>query len=247
MGSVGTNKGNNDYHTFDTLSRNSHHYVSDNGATERFFEQAQNLSELYPEVLEHSRAFDAWISGNPFMSGIQYDGFSNMPRYAQEYTRAFDSVLDRATLNTSIEVHRRATSELIFGKGVKRFTEDDLRNMVGNEVISMGNMSTGAAAEGLTIGSGSDKPIDYVFRIPAGSTGAGLYIGHHRVNDSFGDEQREFMMNRDTSFRVVGYERIPDSEREAIRSRSSTWSDDDTPPRYRVILEYTGLLDHDYS
>jgi len=229
------------YHQFKWEAEGTHNYESDRGATYRWFEQNSNVEELYPEVRAHLNAFDYWERGH-FMGGQQYGKFSDMDDTRQTYTRIYDNILDRSVINEGVEVHRRATPELLFGEGRRSVTEEMLRNAVGNEVISLGNMSTGAAADGLTIGRGASKPIDYTIRIPAGSVGAGMYIGHNSVNPTWGDQQREFMLNRDTAYRIVGYERISQSERQDIEDR--TW---DTAPEYRVILEYIGRQPHNYD
>ena len=61
-------------------------------------------------------------------------------------------------------------------------------------------MSFGAASQGLTIGD-SSKKVEYKLRIPPGSKGAGMWIGDKRIN-GWGAEQREFMSNRDSVFKV---------------------------------------------
>ena len=251
MGSTGGNgdkgsrmlagAGNGKYHQFKWEANGTHNYESDRGATYRWFEENSNIDELYRYVRADIEAFKYWEEGN-FMGGQQYWGFSSMSDIKQDYTRIYDDILDRSVINAGVEVHRRATPELLFGEGAVRVTEDRLSKVIGNEIVSLGNMSTGAAAEGLTIGSGDSKPIDYVIRIPAGSVGAGMYIGHRSVNPSWGENQREFMLNRDTSYRIVGYERLSQSERDDIEDRTR-----DTAPEYRVILEYIGRQPHNYD
>ena len=74
--------------------------------------------------------------------------------------------------------------------------------MKGKVVYSPANLSTGVAKTGLTIGAASEKPIEYRIHIPAGSKGAGMWIGDDRIN-GWGGRQREFMTNRDSLY-VIG-------------------------------------------
>ena len=256
MGSTGkaprngkdTKKSRDKYKKFDTLSVGTHRYpdrgADDESGTSKWWEDNSNVQELWNEASnssEDSRAFERWTEGH-FMMGQQYGGFGNMSSRDQAMTRIYDSYLDRSVIRENVEVSRRATAELLFGRGNTWVNEDKLNAMLGKEVVSLGNMSTGAASDGLTIGSGSSKPIEYIIRIPAGSVGAGMYIGNRQVNPYWRGEQREFMTNRDIGLRVVSYRRIPESERQEIRRRTG-----DSAARYQVVVEYTGLYDHNYS
>lgn len=228
-------KGEDEYKTFDSKHLDTHNYVSDGGQTDRWFMEHTNAKELYDEIKRTGDDNDAWeykwIPGH-FMSGQQYRGFSNMSKADQEATRIYDKYLDRATLDTPIVVHRRATAELLLGKGNRTATEADIQRMIGQEIYSRGNMSTGAAREGITIGS--NKQIEYEIRVPSG-TGWGMWIGNRGINDYFGDKQREFMVNRDVIFVPVSYERIGGTG--GARGRAE----------YRVVLEAVRRIEHDYG
>ena len=102
--------------------------------------------------------------------------------------------------------------------------------MVGQNVKSLGNMSTAAAKVGLPIVEPwqDNKAVEYTIKIPKGSTGAGMWIGDSRIN-TWGSAQREFMTNRDTWYRV-----------DKVSYNHSTG-------RYNVELTYTGLDEHDYG
>jgi hypothetical protein len=194
-----------------------------------FFRQNSNYDELITGMTPEQRSdFQRWTNG-AFMGGQQYIGFDNMTAEDQQATRNFDAVLDRATLDKGITVRRLATSELILGRGNKRPTLEQLQGMKGQTVVSKGNMSTGAGARGLTIGySGRNKTVDYVMKFPAGSKGAGMWIGDDRIH-GWGVRQREFMTNRDIKF-VVG------------NTRYNRRTD-----KYEVELIYAGRNEHDYG
>ena len=112
-------------------------------------------------------------------------------------------MLDRSVMTKGVAVVRRATPELLLGAGAGRPTLEQLQAMEGRTITSKGNMSTGAAKQGLTISSvGTHKPCEYRIHIPAGSKGAGMWIGDARINPGWGAKQREFMTNRDISLKV---------------------------------------------
>ena len=213
---------------FATTTEDEWDYAGDGDDTIDFFKKNSNYSELIDEMDEDEReAFEAWCSGI-MMGGTQYLGWDGMGVEAQKLTRTYDKYLDRATLDTSVELRRLATPELVLGAGHKNATLEELKAMKGRIVTSKGNMSTAAASEGLGIGSDSSKPVEYAFKIPAGSTGAGMWIGDSRIN-GWRAKQREFMMNRDTSF-MVG---------------KTTY--DKKRGKYIVEMEYVGLGEHDYG
>ena len=199
-----------------------------------WFKEHSNYSELLDARSAADRDADReWMSGH-FMNGQQYRGFSRMSRYDQDRTRSYDRMLDKATLDAPVQVVRLATPELLFGGGATgKPTAAQLRALEGRTVISKGNMSCSAANRGLTI-DWSDNPgrvgkyIEYKFHIPGGTKGAGMFIGDTRFG-SWGPRQLEFMMNRDTAWRV-GKARY-DSGRGC----------------YVVDMEWAGRTAHDYS
>lgn len=224
-----------DYTTFSSESDGTHEYESDGGATARWFIENSNADSLINEIADDHDKRDAiyeWTCGT-FMSGQQYDGFSNMDWRDQARTRIYDNILDRARLDQPIVVHRRATAELLFGAGTRVASEEEIKGMIGKTIVQVANMSTGAAKEGLTIGS--NKQIDYEIRIPKGK-GWGMWIGDKRINPYFGDEQREFMTNRDIELKIVGYEKITGGTGSAHGKAM-----------YKVILQAVRQREHDYS
>jgi len=225
---LGGGGGSGPFKKFVTTTEDEWDYAGYGEDTIDFFKKNSNYSELVDEMDEDEReAFHQWCSGI-MMGGDQYNGFDNMSDHKQMLTRTYDKYLDRATLDESIELRRLATPELVLGAGHRTATLEELKAMKGRIVTSKGNMSTAAASEGLGIGSSRSKPVEYAFKIPAGSTGAGMWIGDHRIN-GWEAKQREFMMNRDTSFRVG----------------KTTY--DKKRGKYIVEMEYVGLGEHDYG
>lgn len=150
-----------------------------------------------------------------------------MADWAREYTKHYDQILDKATLNHGVVVSRDSTAELIFGKGHKTASLEELKAAEGTIVKSKSAMSTGAASTGLAIGDAS-KQILYRIQIPAGSKGAGMWIADSRIH-GWGRDQREFMTNRDSVFKVG----------------KTVW--DDRLKKYIVNLKWVGHTKHDYG
>ena len=134
------------------------------------------------------------------MYGKQYKSFSKMTAEEQDWTRTYDKFLDKSVINSNVKVVRLATPELLLGKGIIRVTLTDLQAMKGKVITSRANLSCAAAKEGLTIGD-LTKQVEYKINIPKGSKGAGMYTGVDDIH-FWGVKQREFMLNRDTMWRV---------------------------------------------
>ena len=197
------------------------------GATTTWFEDNTNFRDvLASRSMQDQRALDEFSTGH-FMLGQQYSGFSHMYSYEQDYVRSYDSMLDRSEVRANVKVTRFATPELLFGGGVRTTTLTELQAMKGSVITSKANLSTAAAKVGLGIGD-ADKTVEYKIHIPAGSRGAGMYIGVHGVH-AWGERQREFMLNRDTKW-LVG-----DSRYDAGRKV------------FEVDLYFDGRNPHDYS
>lgn len=224
----GGRRGSGGFKKFKSKKLDEYEYEDDDGKTAKFFKENSNSDQLISEMTRDERNdFRQWTQGH-FMFGQQHKGFDNMSEYEQDMTRTFDKYLDQATLDKGIEVSRMATAELVLGKGRTKGSLEELRLMEGQIVTSKGAMSTAAASEGLQIGWSKKKDVEYHITIPGGTKGAGMWIGDHRIN-GWGDQQREFMVNRDTSFRVG----------------KTTY--DKKRGVYKVNLEYIGLQDHDYG
>lgn len=236
---------NEKYKEFEDMPGGTHHYSGNGSEQIEFFKKNSNSDELISKMSnDEIRQFDrVWVPGE-FMSGEGYKDWNNMSNWAKNAIKVYDKYLDQSYLDKGIVVARLATAELLLGKGNKFPTSiEQLRALEGQVIISRGNMSTGAAKHGLTIGAPlttnpkgdyemrRGKSVEYKIHIPGGnnSKGAGMWIGDRRVNSGFGAEQREFMMNRDIRLRV-GKTRY-DSKRDV----------------YVVDLTYDGRREHRYS
>ena len=174
--------------------------------------------------------FILWTRGW-FMHGQQYHGWDNMTPEEKRETQTYDDCLDTAVVHEEegLEVVRLASAELL------GFTRDEMPTLGGiaarkkRFVTSAGNMSAAAASEGLVIAvAHCTKTVEYHFRIPGGTKGAGMWIGDARVSH-WGAEQREFMLNRDTVWEIG-------------RAR-----EDSTRGVFIVEMLWVGRLPHDYG
>lgn len=218
------------YHYFYDKMEDGWNYEGDGHHQVDWFGKNSNVDEILDSVdSETKSAMSSWTSGH-FMGGQQYDGWDKMSRSDKEKTQRYDDMLDKSVMYKGVTVVRRATSELLLGKGAGRPTLEQLQAMEGQTVVSKGNMSTGAAKQGLTISStGVHKPCEYRIHIPAGSKGAGMWIGDKRVNPGWQAKQREFMTNRDIMLKV--------GKTTYDKARNVFVTD----------VYYTGRLDHDYG
>lgn len=172
-----------------------------NKFTEDWFkEHSSAYDQIEAMDSEERAAFHAWTRGD-FMDGAQYRGWEAMDSYQREQTRIFDRILDRSVLKEGIITYRRGTFELINNGSRSSLSLEQINAMKGQIITSKGSMSTAAASSGLW-GMGGSKPVEYEFKIPPG-TGAGMWVGDTRIN-GWGSEQREFMTNRDSTWRVDG-------------------------------------------
>ena len=191
------------YHYFydKAVAHDGFNYEGDGHHQVEWFKANSNVDEVLNAVDSDTKdAMWDWTGGH-FMSGQQYDGWDNMRTEDKRRTQLYDDMLDKSVINKGVTVVRRTTAELLMGKGVTRASLAELQAMEGKQIVSDGNMSCGAAAEGLTIGS-FNKHHEFKIKIPAGSKGAGMWIGDERVNPGWKAKQREFMMNRDIALKV---------------------------------------------
>ena len=176
-------------------------YEGDGHHQEEWFKANSNLNEVLDAVDKDTKsAMWDWTGGH-FMAGQQYDGWDRMSAGDKMRTQRYDDMLDKSVLKKGVTVVRRTTPELLLGKGVTRASLADLQALEGSTISSRTHLSTGAAAEGLTIGS-LNKRQELKIHIPAGSKGAGMWIGDKRVNPGWVAKQHEFMMNRDIMLKV---------------------------------------------
>lgn len=183
------------------------YYDAEHGFTIDWFAKHSNNQEIFDNYsTEDKRWWESeWIPGD-FMDGSLYPESS---RYDEKSHAKANAYLDEATLDAGIIVRRRATTEMLLGVGEIREKGDldlgnELSNLKGAIIQNTAPMSTGAANEGLTIGRGWRKPVEYVYHIPGGVKGVGMYIGDPKINGSFGGGQREFVINSDGVWAVGG-------------------------------------------
>lgn len=208
---------NNRYKQFKDVSRYSKgdrdgyaQFEYDGDGTEQieFFKKYSNAYDLIDNMTPSERdSFEAWTRGE-FMDGQSWEDWDTMDsrgyaslRELHKWTRDFDKILDKATLNRGIVVTRDTTAELLFGKGKTVGTLDEFKALEGKNIFAKGSMSTGAASTGLGIGSSSGKQVRLRISIPSGAKGAGMWIGDYRIH-GWGAKQLEFMTNRDSWFKV---------------------------------------------
>ena len=192
--------GGGSYHSWPDEASGTHTYYGTGQEQYRFFKDTTNFDELINDMTDPQRGdFRDWARGH-FMYGQQYRGWDNMDDYDKRMTQLYDDVLDQATLSEGVILTRRSDAQLVLGKGNKKATMDELKALEGQIVTAKGNMSFGAAAQGLTIGQ-SGKTMEYRLHIPGGTKGAGMWIGDKRIN-GWGPGQREFMSNRDITFTI---------------------------------------------
>ncbi len=202
-------------------------YATYDSATSEWFNENTNSLEILASMTDTDKYAIYDYSTGLFMDGQQYKGFSKMYSTEQEYTRRYDAILDRSVVNANVKLTRSSTPELLLGGGVRTTTLSELQAMKGKTITSKANLSAAAAKVGLTIGD-SSKTVEYKIHIPAGSKGAGIYIGVKGYH-AWGERQREFMLNRDINF-LVGDSRY-DSKRGV----------------FEVDLYFDGRNPHDYS
>lgn len=227
-----TQNQNNNYKMFKdeargTSGRDGFLYTGDGQEQEDWFKQHSNYDDLISNMTNDERsAFLRWAEGY-FMDGEMYKGWERMGSSSKEYTQIYDKILDRATLDHGVIVARDSTAELIFGKGHKTTTLEELKAAQGQVVTTASALSSGAASTGLSIGD-SSKQILYRISIPAGAKGAGMWIADSRIH-GWGRRQLEFMINRDSTFKVG----------------KTVW--DDRLKKYVVSLKWLGHSKHEYG
>lgn len=176
-------------------------YTGNGKAEERFFKNNSNADELISGMDSGTRdAFRGFTQGD-FMDGKLYGGWGNLSSYQKSSARKIDAVLDRATLKRDITVVRAADGQFLLGKGKVHATAADFEAVKGQVVKVPAYASAGAGKTGLDIGGrlGSNR-IDYRIHVPKG-TGRGMWVGDRRIN-YWGSRQREFLINRDTNYRI---------------------------------------------
>lgn len=210
----------------------SKEYYGDGQEQVDFFDENSNYNDIINSLsLEEKEAYrDYWTQGY-FMNGQQWGGWDSMNYNARKYTRVYDKTLDKSILKKGVVVSRLTSAELFLGEGNKVATSlEQLQSLRGQVVVSKANMSCGAAKYGLHIGDLS-KNVEIRIHIPAGTKGAGMWIGDNRIN-AWGRRQREFITNRDTAYRI---------------GNTTTRIDHNGKKIYVVNMYYDGRQKHDYG
>lgn len=191
-----------------------------------FFKNNTNAYKLINSMTrDETEAFLNWTRGR-FMTRSVWYGWDRMSESQQERARIYDRILDKATLDKGIIVNRLTDGMLLLNKsGVSSLKE--LQAKEGQYIRVNSYMSASAAKEGLEIGD-SDKQVQLRIHIPAGSTGAGMWVGHSKIN-GWGARQREFMTNRNIGLRVG----------------KTTYNK--STGIYTVNMYYEGREEHDYG
>lgn len=202
--------------------------AGDGTETAEWFKQNSNYDELVSGMdADEREAFANWMSGH-FMFGQQWRGWAGMDLDDRYMTYRFDNILDQSRLDKGVVLRRLATAELVLGAGNRMPTSlEELRQLEGRTVLAKGSMSFAAAARGLSIGD-PNKKVEYILKIPGGTTGAGMWIGDKRIG-WWGARQREFMTNRDVNYTI--------GKTTYNQSRGV----------YEVELTYAGRVEHDYE
>lgn len=233
-GNNNNNEGNgrdNDYHEFEGVSDyDGWEYEGDDvQQVLNFFRQNSNSYELLDSLTNEERgAFQEWTRG-ALMDSEQWYDWHSISRWTQNIIRNIAKKLDTARLDRGMVVTRLGSGELLPGIGRMASSLGELQALKGQVIPVNGLMSWGAAKEGLLIpGGGRPKNIEFKLRIPAGTRGAGTWIGDSRVSPYWGARQREFITNRDIDVRVG------DSRYDRRRDK------------YVVELEYVGRRRHPF-
>lgn len=216
-----------DYRVFKDTAYGGYNYTGDGKDVMDFFKRKSNFEEVIKSLSSNDvDDFYSWAIGD-FMGSNKAE-WNTLSSYEQRMLKTYDKVLDKSVLHEGIVVRRLASFSLV-NNGSRSVPSDSvLKNMEGNLVNVRMPLSSSAAAEGLRIGS-SGKNVEYVIHIPAGSTGAGMWIGDYRINSEWGPKQREFMINRDTVFK---------QGKTTYNSKRGV---------YEVELYYVGRTKHNYK
>lgn len=196
------------YHKFDDEASGGWTYAGDGSEQIKFFSENSNVDEVVAGMTDAEKfEFSSrWASG-VYMSGQLYKKYSDMTRDEQRAIKIYDKTLDKSVIREGVRVVRRTDAQFLMGKGTSRASVEEINAMRGQIVDARAPMSTGAAKHGLTIGT-PGKNIEYVFHIPGGARGAGMWIGgtpksgSGTLSDGHGAAQREVVINRDTSWAV---------------------------------------------
>lgn len=123
----------------------------------------------------------------------QYEKYSD-EEHAQEIIHDVDDSIKSFDLKSPITVYRASDSSL-FGKS--KMTYEEMQSLIGKEFTDKAYLSTSMLKElpGEQTVGGS---IDYKIQVPAGK-GIGAYIAQFSENS----QEREFLINRNSRYKVI--------------------------------------------
>ena len=186
-----------EYRVFKDTAIGGYDYSGSGKDVQDFFSRKSNFEEVLKSLPANAvQDFRNWAVGD-FMGSNKAE-WNALSSREQRMLKTYDKVLDKSVLHEGIVVRRLASFSLV--NNGSRNIPSDFASMEGNLINVRMPLSSSAAAEGLKIGA-SGKNVEYVIHIPAGSKGAGMWIGDYRINSPWGPKQREFMVNRDTIFK----------------------------------------------
>ena len=187
-------------YTSDSKASYSHGYADDGGASDRWMMDNTNAQDVYNSMsYSDKELLRKWIRGDLMGSpGTSYHDLYDTDR---QIVDVVDKMSSKFVPGEDFAVRSLSGWALITGNSHQ--APQDINAIVGNQYITELPASSAFASEGLTIGH-SGKPVEYVFKIPKNAKSVGVWIGNSQVNSSFGDEQREFIINRQTMWSVSG-------------------------------------------
>lgn len=186
------------YKVFRDTASGTHEYHGDGSDVVDFFQHQSNYDEIINSMTyDEKQQFVMWARG--MFMGSNKAEYKDLMSREQQMLKTYDKILDKSELNEGIVVRRLASFSLVNNGSRDVPSKEALKNMEGQLVDVKMPLSASAASQGLSIGA-TGKNVEYVIHIPAGSKGAGMWIGDRRINN-WGARQREFMVNRDVIFR----------------------------------------------
>lgn len=134
-----------DFHVFTDVPEGAFSYKGTGRDVVNFFNDNSNYQELIDNMTDKEiEAFKKWTIGH-FMNGQQFLGFQNMSKDDQRYTRIYDRIIDKATIDQNIVVSRSAGFSLINDGKHNELSLSELKDKIGNNIELLGHQSTGAA------------------------------------------------------------------------------------------------------
>ena len=203
------------YTEFPDEAEDGFNYAGDPQTVIDFFYETSNLAQIESNLSDLEYEVLQRYSRGDLMNADQYNDWDDMMPKTAAMLQVLDGLIDKFVLNQGVVVTRLSTAEMLTGKPYATLSE--LKDLEGTTIINRGVLSCSAAKEGLAIGDpdlkvgyknasarsmyGNVKTVEYRIKIPP-SKGAGMYIGTKALNKTWGADQREFIVARDTHLKV---------------------------------------------